>query len=85
MHVTYQTKRVYDFKNTCQYCFNDIEFPLLGDFSYGEIILQTIDGQDFYVAELIENKTFSFIVEHLKADKKQIDKELDPQKILAVV
>ena len=85
MQVSNQTKAVYNFKNTCDKCFNDIEFPLLGDFSYGELIFQTKDGQDFYVAELINNETLNFIVQHLNADKELKQKKADPQKILMLV
>lgn len=85
MQVTNQTKTVYNFKNTCQRCFNDIEVPLLGDFSYGEIILQTKDGQDFYVAELINNETFNFIVEYLQENQELLQKKPDPQKVLILV
>jgi hypothetical protein len=85
MQVTNHTKTVYNFKNTCQKCFNYIEFPLLGDFSYGEIILQTKDAQDFYVAELINNETFNFIVEHLQGDKEPLQKKADAQKVLTRV
>jgi hypothetical protein len=84
MQVTHQTKTVYNFKNTCQKCFNDIEFPLLGDFSYGEIILQTKDGHDFYLAELIDNRTFNFILQRLKVDSEFMAKT-DPQKVLTLV
>jgi hypothetical protein len=85
MQVTNQTRTVYNFKNTCPKCYNDIEFPLLGDFSYGEIILQTKDGQDFYLAELINNSTFNFIVERLKVDNELIPENADPQKVLTLV
>lgn len=85
MQVANKTKTVYNFKNTCQKCFNDIEFPLLGDFSYGEMILQTKDGKDFYLAELIDNKTFNFILEHLKCDRELITEKGDPQKVLTLV
>ena len=44
------------FKNTCGRCFNDIEIPLLGDFAYGEFIFQTTDGQDFLIAQFIDNR-----------------------------
>jgi hypothetical protein len=82
MQVTNQIKTVYNFKNTCMKCFNDIEFPLLGDFSYGEIIFQTEDGQDYYVAELINNETFNFIAKHLQEDQALLQKKADPQKVL---
>jgi hypothetical protein len=85
MQVSKQTKTVYNFRNTCQKCFNYIEFPLLGDFSYGEIIVQTKDGQDFFVSELINNETFNFIVEHLEVNKEFRQKKIDPQKVLTLV
>ena len=80
-----KTKTLYNFKNTCDKCFNDIEFPLLGDFAYGEMIFQTKDAKDFYIAVLIDNKTFDFVVNILKQDKAFQNKNLDPQKILALI
>ena len=77
------TTTVYKFRNTCYKCWNDIEFPLLSDFTYGEVIFQTKDAQDFYVAVLIDNKTFDFITDFLQ-DKKRL-KKADPQKILAQI
>lgn len=85
MQVVNKTQTVYNFKNTCYNCFNDIEFPLLGDFSYGELVFQTKDGQDFCLAVLIDNPTFDFIVETLKNDKELKHKKVDPQKILTLV
>lgn len=85
MQITNQTRTIHNFKNTCKKCFNDIEFPLLGDFSYGEIILQTMDGHDFYLAELIDNRTFNLIVELLKGDRELLAKKVDPQKVLTLV
>jgi len=85
MQVTNQTKTVYNFKNTCQNCFNDIEFPLLGDFSYGEMIFQSKDGHDFYLAQLIDNRTFNFILERLKVERELIAEKADPQKVLTLV
>jgi hypothetical protein len=80
-----KTRTVYNFLSTCYKCFNDIEYPLLGDFSYGELIFQTTDGQDFFLVELIDNKTFEFIREFLKSKAGQKISKADPQKILALL
>lgn len=80
-----KTRTAYNFRNTCHKCFNNIEFPLLGDFAYGEMIFQTKDGKDFYIAVLIDNKTFDFITEVLQNDKNFKNKNADPQKILALI
>ena len=80
-----ETKIVYNFRNTCYRCFNDIEYPLLGDFSYGELLFQTIDGKDFYYVALIDNETFAFVCQYLKDNTQQKIKKLDPQKILALL
>jgi hypothetical protein len=80
-----RTRTAYNFRNTCHKCYNDIEFPLLGDFAYGEMIFQTKDAKDFYIAVLIDNKTFDFVVAILKQDKAFQNKKLDPQKILALI
>lgn len=85
MDKTSKTRTVYNFLNTCHECFNDIEYPLLGDFSYGELIFQTADGQDFFLVELIDNKTFDFICEFLKNKSGQKISKADPQKILALL
>ena len=85
MQTINKTQTLYNFRNTCYNCFNDIEFPLLGDFSYGELIFQTKDGQDFGIAVLIGNITFDFINETIKKDKELEHKKVDPQKILALV
>ena len=85
MQETNKRKTAYNFKNTCQKCYNDIEFPLLGDFSYGEVIFQTKDGQEFYIAELINNKTYHFISEYLNTDQELKSKRTDPQRILIIV
>ena len=85
MQVVNKTQTVYNFRNTCYNCFNDIEFPLLGDFSYGELIFQTKDGQDFGIAVLINNATFNFIIDTLKKDKELEHNKVDPQKILTLV
>ena len=80
-----KTQTAYNFRNTCHKCFNDIEFPLLGDFAYGEIIFQTKDAKDFYIAVLIDNKTFDFIADILKTNKDFKSRKADPQKILALI
>ena len=80
-----KTQTVYNFKNTCHKCFNDIEFPLLGDFAYGEMIFQTNDAKDFYIAVLIDNKIFDFITKFLEHNKEFKNKKADPQKILALI
>lgn len=80
-----KTQTIYNFRNTCHNCFNDIEFPLLGDFAYGEIIFQTKDAKDFYIAVLIDNKTFDFISEVLRDNKEFKNKKADPQKVLALI
>lgn len=85
MDKTGKTRTVYNFLNTCNKCFNDIEYPLLGDFSYGELIFQTTDGQDFFLVELINNKTFDFICTFLKNKAGQKIRKADPQKILALL
>ena len=79
-------KRIaYNFRNTCDKCFNDIEIPILGDFAYGEIIFQTRDAKDFYIAVLIDNKTFDFITEVLEQNKDLRNKEADALKVLALI
>jgi hypothetical protein len=85
MQFDNQTQTLYNFKNTCHRCFNDIEIPMLGDFSYGELIFQTADGQDFCIAVLIDNPSFEFIVEALKNDPQLKHKKVDPQKVLTLV
>jgi hypothetical protein len=84
MQVESKTRTLYNFRNTCFSCFKDIEFPLLGDFAYGELVLQTKDGQDFFIADLIDNKTFNFIVA-ANNDKELKSKGADAQKILALL
>lgn len=79
------TRTVYNFKSTCQSCFNDVEFPLLGNYADGELVLQTKDGQGFYIAELIYNPTFTFIVETLQDYKDLNIKETDSQKVLTIL
>lgn len=49
------------------------------------MIFQTKDAKDFYIAVLIDNKTFDFVVNILKQDKAFQNKNLDPQKILALI
>lgn len=78
-------RTVYNFQNTCQNCFNDIEFPILGDFTCGETIFQTKDAKDFYIAVLVDNKTLAFITDTLQRDKELASKEVDPKKILALL
>jgi hypothetical protein len=56
------------FKTTCGQCFNDVEIPLLGDFSYGEFIFQTTDGQEFFVGVFIDNKTVDEVKSALKGE-----------------
>ncbi len=85
MNKIAKTQTAYNFRNTCHKCFNDIEFPLLGDFAYGEMIFQTKDAKDFYIAVLIDNKTFDFITEVLQRSKDFQNKKADPQKILALI
>jgi len=80
-----KTQAAYNFRNTCYKCFNDIEFPLLGDFAYGQMIFQTKDAKDFYIAVLIDNKTFDFIAEVLEHHTDFKNKNADPQKILALI
>ena len=80
-----KTQATYNFRNTCHKCFNDIEFPLLGDFAYGETIFQTKDAKDFYIAILINNQTFDFITEVVQHNKEFKNIKADPQKILALV
>lgn len=85
MNKTGNTRTVYNFLNTCNKCYNDIEYPLLGDFSYGELIFQTTDGQDFFLVELIDNKTFDFICSFLKSKEGLKIGKADPHKILALL
>lgn len=80
MVVTKDTRETYFFKNTCHHCFNDIEYPSLGDFSYGELIFQTTDAKDFAIATLIDNITFASVTNILKSIN---NKKSDPQNILA--
>lgn len=56
---------------------------MLPDQSYGSIILQSIDGQDFYIADMIGNKTFSFIENVIK--EFHVNDKTAPQDILALL
>ena len=85
MDIITNTRTVYNFLNTCYKCFHDVEYPLLGDFSYGELIFQTTDAQDFFLVELIDNKTFDYVREFLKNKEGQKINKADPQKILAIL
>ena len=80
MDVGKHTREIYFFRNTCHRCFNDVEIPSLGDFAYGELIFQTTNAQDFALVTLIDNKTFSFIINALETLK---NKKTDPQYVLA--
>jgi hypothetical protein len=68
------------FKGFCYRCISRIEFPLLGDFAYGEDIFQTIDGKKFYIAELLKNKV---VLDEIKAVLK--DEKYDLRKIEILV
>jgi hypothetical protein len=46
---------------------------LLGDFSYGEHIYQTIDGQDFFIAELLNNEVVDQTEQVLKGKKYKLE------------
>jgi len=81
-----KTRTAYNFRNICHKCFNDIEFPLLGDFAEGEIIFQTKDAKDFYIAVLIDNKSLDFIIDFLKQDKNfKEDNTAVSQRMLALI
>ena len=49
------------------------------------MIFQTKDAKDFYIAVLIDNKTFDFIADILKTNKDFKSRKADPQKILALI
>ncbi len=85
MQTFKRTQTVYNFKNTCDNCFNDIEFPLLGDFTEGQLIFQTLDAQDFCIASLVNNLTFDFIIEALEKDKQLVFNRVDAKKILIFI
>jgi|SRR5580698_9311246 hypothetical protein len=62
--ITYDSmseRSVRFFTNTCSTCMNDVAIPLLGDFAYGELIFQTIDGKQFALAEVILDEAWSLI------------------------
>lgn len=80
-----KTRTIYNFRNICYRCFNDIDIPLLSDFAYGEILCQTKDGQEFYIAELLDNPTFDFVSSVLTQQKEIKSKLLDSQKILVLL
>ena len=80
-----KTRTIYNFRNTCHRCFNDIDIPLLGDFAYGEILCQTEDAQDFYIAELLNNPTFDFINSSLTQQEDLKRKRVDSQKVLTLL
>jgi hypothetical protein len=80
-----ETRKGYNFRNTCYSCFNDIEFPILGDFAYGEILLQTEDAKEFYIAVLIDNPTFSFISHILEQNTSFKSNKIPPQQVLALI
>jgi len=82
MRQKIQKRTVYNFKNTCGNCYNDIEIPLLGPFSEGEQILQTNDGQDFLVATLIDNMTLAFIKNTINNDNELKNQNIDPIVVL---
>jgi hypothetical protein len=55
------------FTQTCTSCFNDIEIPVLGDFSsYGETLSQTPDGKQFALVDLLDNPAFDLILNALE-------------------
>lgn len=66
MDKTKTTRSVYLFKNTCNNCNNDIEFPLLGNFTDYEFELQTIDGKDYCIGVIANNPTFDFVDNYLQ-------------------
>ena len=68
MALKNETRTVCYFKNECRNCLNTIKFPILSDFTYGELIYQTKDGKDFCIAQLPDNEIFDFITEFLKND-----------------
>ncbi|MHA4847897.1 hypothetical protein ACX0G7_27290, partial [Flavitalea antarctica] len=85
MQKNKKIRTVYNFRNTCQKCFNDVEFPLLGDFSYGELIFQTTDGKDFSIAEIVKNEAFDFIRETINDSEELTASNVKPEKILALL
>ena len=75
--------RVPYFKTRCLRCFRRVEIPLLSDFLYGTLLYQTADGQDFYIAEFVNNKTFDFVENELERNTHL--KNVDPQVILLLL
>ena len=61
MDNSIKTMQKYLFRHTCHNCKNDIEFPLWGMFNDTELYLQTTDGKDFFLGDIIGNKSFWFI------------------------
>jgi hypothetical protein len=68
MSKTKKTKQKYLFKHTCHNCNNDIEFPLWGMFDDTEVYLQTTDGKDFFLGDIVDNKSF-WLVDTFLQDK----------------
>lgn len=66
MDTTKKTIQKYLFRHTCHNCSNDIEFPLWGMFDDTEFYLQTTDGKDFFIGDIINNKSFWFIDNYLQ-------------------
>jgi len=85
MRADRKTVMVYKFKNTCYRCFSIVEIPLLSDFSYGDLLFQTRDGQDFYYANLIDNLTFDLILNILGTNKDLQKNKIDAQQVLALL
>ncbi len=54
-------RQVRFFTNFCGVCIHNVSIPVLGDFSYGELILQTKDGKDFGYAQIISEEAWSLI------------------------
>jgi hypothetical protein len=82
-----KTKSVYLFRNTCHNCYNNIEFPLLGNFGDDyEFILQTIDGKDFCIGTLVNNEAVNFIDNYLQEKGIEgISKSIYTRKILSLI
>jgi len=85
MSTVDKTRTIYNFRSFCFSCFNRIDIPLLGDFAYGEILCQTKDGQDFYIAGLLDNPTFDFITSNLTQLSNLTSNKIDPQKVLVLL
>lgn len=75
----------FSFRNTCPHCTASVEIPVLSDFSYGEIILQTKDGRDFCIAKLIGNSAYDFITHFLERSSDTKSHSIEAQQILAQV